>query len=418
MTCYPASAITLRRDNALFMNETVLYFKPTSYASSMMEGQFSEAPTFMNNVGLPANMVPLNPMSRAAKVGSTESFTVKHNWSPGDVVGIRRGGVQTMGAGVYPLPPFFGLMPQFAIRQKLFHADLAALDGVINFIMMYKIGDKDHPPKAPEYNSDGTVRSAGTIAMVRKLIQEGRMGPAMEMFVPYYVDLVIKQPDPAVLLNDTKYGASATEIMAAFGIMYARTAAGSRERFQDINTAAFEEFVGGIRAEVRAFWQMLAAHIIDLNPTLMGVPPQWSPNPLNTKTDAFMQELVKLKGIGMVSARTLLRYHGLDDGVELRRISQELETDVDDITNENVPLSFVQQTVQPDSGGLHPDTGATPPNVPDAPGGKNIPTAPGKPRPATGKPGKPPLTGRPIRDAKVQRQFELSKTRQKGRPPK
>jgi hypothetical protein len=249
--------------------------------------------------------------------------------------------------------------------------------------------------------ADGSVAKDGTIAMVRKLIQDGRMGPAMELFVPYYVDLVIKQPDPAVLLSDNKYGASATEILSAFNILYARTPAGSRERFQDINTSGFEEFVGGIRAQIRAFWQMMAGHIIQLNRgKLLGIPPQWSPNPINTKTETFRQELFKLKGIGAVSLRTLLRYHGLDDGVELRRIEQELGTDVDDMLNENVPLSYVQQTVQPDSGGKQTDP---------APGGTDIPTAPRKPAPATGS---------PVRTAKQVKQTELSKTRQPGRPPK
>lgn len=408
LTCYPASSITLRRDNSLFLNESVLYFKPINYATTMMEGQFIEAPTFMPKKGIPINMVQLAPISDFAESGWTESFCVKYNWSPGDIVSIRRGQIQMTGAGVYPIPPFFGLLPQFMLRQKMFHADLATLDGIINFIMMYKIGDKDHPPKAPEYRSDGTVVKDGTIAQVRKLIQSGRMGPAMELFVPYYVDLVIKQPDPAVLLSDTKYGSSATEIMAAFGIMYARTAAGSRERFQDLNTAGFEEFVGGIRTQIRVFWEMMASHIIALNRSkLIGVRPSWSPNPLNTKTDAFRAELVKLKGMGTVSLKTLLRYHGLDDAVELRRIAQELETDVDDMTNENVPLTYVQQTIQPDAGGVKD---RNPLSEKSSPRGK-MPSA------APSSNGAPPPAPSPVRQAKVRKQTEISKTRQPGRPP-
>jgi hypothetical protein len=401
LTCYPASSITLRRENSLFMNENVLYFKPIVQSTTMQEGQFIEAPTFMPRVGLPANMVPIPPMSKSSRAGETEGWAVKYAWSPGDIVSIRRGMVQTMGGGVYPLPPFFPLLPQFAIRQKLFHADLAVLDGLINYMLLWKIGDKDHPPKAPTKDPKGNIEP-GTIATVRKLVQEGRIGPAMELFVPYYVDLVIKQPDAAVLLSDTKYGASATEILSSFGIIMPRTQAGSRERFDKFNISGFEEFLGGIRQHVRAFLHLLAMHIRDLNGGKLVSTPQWSPNPLNTKSESFMQELVKLKSMGSVSLRTLLRYHGLDDDVELRRIASELSLDVDDLTNENVPLTFVQQTIDPTAApGID---GKPDPRQPK--GGKNMPktpaTVPGRQQdavPPTKQRGRPPgVTGTPRSD--------------------
>lgn len=394
ITCYPASSITLRRENSLFMNESVVFFKPIFAPSTMQEGQFIESPTFMPRVGLPANMVVIPPMSARATAGDTEGFAVKYQWSPGDIVGIRRGPVQTMGQGVYPLPPFYSLLPQFTIRQKLFHADIAILDAMINFIMLWKIGDKDHPPKAASKDPRGN-EVPGTIATVRRLIQDGRIGPAMEMFVPYYVDLTIKQPDSAFMISETKYGASATEIMAAFGIIYPRTAAGSRERFDKFNVAGFEEFLGGIRQQVRSFLNLMTLHIRQINGDKLLTTPQWSPNPLNTKSENFMQALVKLKSMGSVSLRTLLRNHGLDDDVELRRIAQEISLDVDDLTNENVPLTFVQQTIDPiEGGGVN--------GRPEPRGGRNIPTAPGKPTPAS-KPGR--------------KQTAIPSTRQTGRPP-
>lgn len=396
ITCYPASAITLRRQFSLFVNEDILYFMPVNYATTMQEGQFTEAPTYLPRFGLPSNMALLSPVSRRSRSGDTESFALKFNWSPGDIVGIRRGLVQTMGQGVYPTPPFQTLLPQFVIRQKLFHADIAILDGLINYIMLWKIGDKDNKPKSPSRTPKGE-QVDGTIATVRKLIQDGRVGPGTEMFVPYYVDLTVKQPDSAVLLSDIKYGASATEIMAAFGIIYPRTAAGSRERFDKFNISGFEEFLGGIRQQVRAFLHLLATHIVAINSGKLSMMPQWSPNPLNTKSDNFMQELVKLKSMGTVSLRTLLRYHGLDDDVELRRIAQEIGLDVDDLTNENVPLTFVQQVIDPSEGS---GVNARPDPRGGGGGGTNIPKGT-RPRPAT-QPGRT--------------QTAVPGTRQTGRP--
>lgn len=387
MTCYPASAITLRRTSGLFMDEDVLYLRPVNQSTTMMEGQFIEAPTFLpRQQGTPANMIDLPRMSRDSKIGASESFVLKHNWSPGDIVGIRRGQIQTTGAGIYPLPPFYSLLPQFVIRQKLFASDASILDGVINFIMHYRIGDKDHPPKPPQLRPDGTILQDGTIAQVRKLIQDGRIGPAMELFTPYYVDLVIHMPKTETLLSDTKYGASATEIMGAFGIFFSRTTSGSRERMEKLNISGFEEFVHAIRGEVRAFFQLLAMHIMELNPGKLTVLPSWSPNPMNTKSEAFMQELYKLKQIGAISTRTLLRHHGLDDDVEIRRIAQELALDVDDLTNENVPLSYVQQAIQPDTGGTQPTNGVEPAQGPKKP--KKVKTTAIPPTKQTGRPPK------------------------------
>jgi len=396
MTCYPASSITLRRQQGLFVQEDMFLFRAvTDQFTPMQEGQFSEAPSFTALVSNPANMIQLPPINPRAVTGETESFALKYNWSPGDLVSVRRGATEMMGHGIYPFPSFSSLLPQFAIRQKLFAADAAILDGIINFIMMYKIGDKDHPPKPPTRTAGGVITTDGTIEMVRKLIQEGRTGPAMELFVPYYVDLVIKMPETGSLVSDTKYGPSATEILQAFGIFFSRTAAGARIKLDDINTAGFEQFIEAIRLQIKAFLQMMAAHIVEINGGKLKVPAQWSPNPLNTKSDAFIQELQKMKDKGMISAKTLFRHLGIDDDVEIRRIVQELAVDADDVFNENVPLTYVQQAIQPDEGGQDPSA--------PAPGGAPPPKG-GTPKPATGP------TGR------TRKTTAIPPTKQRGRP--
>lgn len=401
LTCHPASAITLRRPYDLFVSESILLFRPTQ-AASMQEGQFIEAPSFSAvGTSLPANMIELPQLGNGrVALRTTEAFALKYNWSPGDITGVRRGQVNVIGSGLYPLPPFFSLLPQLALRQKLFASDAAILDALINFIMLYKIGDKDHPPKPAQKTSGGTTAVPGTLEQVRALIQEGRIGPAMELFVPYYVNLEIKTPDTGSLLSDAKYGPSATEILQAFGIFFARTQSGARQQLDKMNMTGFEEFIDAIRWQVKAFLELLAAHVVEVNEGKLKTSPQWSPNPLNTKSDAFIQSLMKMKDVGMISAKTMFRYLGMDDEVELRRIARELGVDADDLFNENVPLSYVQQAIQPDSGGKSGKGGG-----PAAPGG-----APGgrqpKPKPAT----------EPGGTARTRKTTAIPRTKQRGRP--
>jgi len=256
-------------------------------------------------------MIELEQMSPTARLGATEAFALKYNWSPGDLTAVRRGTASTMGSGVYPLPPFHSLLTQFAIRQKLFASDAAILDALINYIMFYKIGDKEHPPRASSKDPTGKVITEGTIETARRLIQEGRGGPAMELFLPYYIDLKIVTPDTTSLLSDVKYGATATEIFQAFGIFFARTQSGARQQLDKLNMSGFEEFVNAIRVQVKAFLEMLAMHIVDINEGKLKSLPSWSPNPINVKSDAFVASLLKLKDIGMISAKTLLRHIGI-----------------------------------------------------------------------------------------------------------
>lgn len=394
LTCYPGSGITLSRSMAQFVEEQIWLFRPVNNAQTMQEGMFQEAPSFAPLGNKPSNMVALTQMSPSAKLGDTEAFALKYNWSPGDLTAVRRGSANTMGSGVYPLPPFYSLLTQLAIRQKLFASDAAILDALINYIMMYKIGDKDHPPRAASKDPTGKVISEGTIETARRLIQEGRSGPAMELFLPYYVDLKIITPDTSTLLSDQKYGASATEILQAFGIFFSRTQSGARQQLDKLNMSGFEEFVNSIRVQVKAFMELLAMHIVEINQGKFKMIPSWSPNPVNVKSDAFIASLLKLKDIGMISAKTLLRHIGIDDDVEVRRIVQELAIDADDVFNENVPLSYIQQTVQPDTGGEDPG------KVTDIPS----PAKPPKPGPASNARPRTTTTGIP-------------RTKQRGRPP-
>jgi hypothetical protein len=394
ITCYPAAAITLLRKQSLFMEEDVYYRVPTAMlpvlkgkkgapiSVPVLEGQPIEA--FGTTLaGTPGSIQLPAFGGDFTAVGQTEAVAIKFNFSPGDVVSFRRGQTTQTGQGVYPIVPFHALHPQFLIRQKLFASDLAILDGIINYLEVIKVGDKDHPPAPPKKNAKGQVIQDGTLTTVRKIVEDGRAGLTQRLYIPYYVDLSIKMPDTNVLVSEKKYVQSTLEILSGFGILFAR-AQGSRERMEQINITNFEEFLASLRAHVRAFVQMLAMRIVSMNRDRLKAVPSWSLLPLNTKSAAFMEQLFQLAKIGRVSLRTLLRYHGINDQVELRRIAAEIGADVDDMVEANTPITYIQRTVlPPDYGGENRDVnpGGAPAQAP-APGADTA-------VPAAGQPGRP-----------------------------
>jgi hypothetical protein len=345
MTCYPASRALLIRNTTEWVKEKVWVKKVLPSPNGMYDGQPDR--TYPNSVPLPDAFIDIAAMGTSTEIGHTEGAAIKYNWTPGDLTTTRSTVGGGAGNGVYPPVPFHSLVPWLAMRQKLCAADLAILDGIINYLMVWKIGDKDHPPEPPARDNNNNITRDGTIGMVRKLLQEGRVGPALELFVPYYVNLEIKMPDSAVLMKEEKYNQSAIEIFQSFGIFFSKTASGSRERMERINLSQFEEFLNGIRATISGFYQRLARHIIELNSKSLKHEPIWMPNPLNTKSEVFMNHLHALAKIGRISPTSLLRYHGLNEAVELRRIAHTLGTDADDVYNDNVPTSYVQKANVP-----------------------------------------------------------------------
>jgi hypothetical protein len=140
--------------------------------------------------------------------------------------------------------------------------------------------------------------------------------------------------------------------------------------------------------------------VIELNGDKLKYVPRWSPMPFNTKNEAFVTQLFKLGSTGQASYETMQRFMGLDSDVERYRIARELATDVDDVYNAHVPVSYVQRTVlPPDVGGQNPPVEMMQPPMP--PGAPRVPPEP----PPPGGPEGPNVETR------------IPPTLQKGRPP-
>ena len=249
ITCYSSSAIQISRKRNSFVEEEIFFYSPYGQQTQgrMVEGEPAEAPSRGNSSAL----TPLPQMEWVDRVqpGHQESFSLKYNWSPGDLTTMKIGQAKLTGAGIYPKPPFQALIPQFMIRQKMFSADMALLDGIINYLMLYKIGDEKNPVKPRKINkATGAVLEQGTIAQIIAMTKDAfTQGPGVAMYLPYWVDVVLKIPDVKNILNSQKYDASTLEIYQAFGMLFSRSSAGSRDRMEKINITNFEETLGTIR---------------------------------------------------------------------------------------------------------------------------------------------------------------------------
>ncbi len=283
-----------------------------------------------------------------------EGFAIKYDWSPSDNTALVYGRNVNVGQGLYPSPPFLGLYEVLTMRRALTAADIAILDGIINFILDWEIGDNTkisnngkeslpNQPRPAKYNSAGTKIEKSTIEMAKEMITSDTRGNVMQLFHPYYIKLNIKMPDTAVLLNTTKYVQSTVEIYQAFGILLAPS--DKRLDFTGINIQNFEQMLESIRQMyIKRFWEALASEIVDRNKDKLTVIPNMIFKPLNTKTEAFKQSLLNLMKFGKISTRSLLQGHGLDDRVEINRIASEIVTGEKDLTDRNVPVSFVQSS--------------------------------------------------------------------------
>ena len=287
-----------------------------------------------------------------------EGFAIKYKWSPADNTALIYGRNVHVGQGLYPTPPFTGLYEILVMRRALTAADLAILDGIINFILDWEIGDNTklqvapgkeimpNQPRPAKYNSAGQKIEKSTIEMAKEIITSDTRGNVMQLFHPYYIKLNIKIPDTAVLLNTAKYVQSTVEVYQSFGILL--SPADKRMDFSGINVQNFEELLENIRLKhIKRFWEALASEIVDRNKNKLSAIPNMTFKPLNTKTEAFRESLLNLMKIGKISTRSLHQGYGLDNRVETQAIAREIASGEKALTDRQVPVSYVQAKVPP-----------------------------------------------------------------------
>lgn len=355
MVMHNSLSIALSRSTQSFADEE-MYLKLSSGIQSITEA------IKLTQIGIGTQVMKDSPDWHQIKLmGSTgkpklEGFAIKYKWSPGDNTALVYGRNVHVGQGLYPTPPFSGLYETLIMRRALTAADIAILDGIINFILDWEIGDATklqvapgkeilpNQPLAAKYDSSGTKISKSTIEMAKEMITSDTRGNVMQLFHPYYMKLNIKIPDTSVLLNNIKYVQSTVEVYQAFGILL--SPADKRMDFSGINVQNFEQMLDNIRlCYIKRFWEALASEIVERNKDKLTVVPNMIFRPLNTKTEEFKKGLLELMKMGKLSTEGLHVGYGLDNRVEINRIAKEIASGEKELTDRQVPVSFVQAKV-------------------------------------------------------------------------
>ena len=352
LTVHNPLSVILDRANLLFMDEKIYLKLDESQKKILEERKDINQVSSLNLGGSQFGVFELKQMGKSLK-NKIEAFAIKYNWTPGDNTALILGKNVEVGQGLYPTPPFTGLNDMLVLRQSLRAADIAILDGIINYIIDWEIGDNTkiktpdggeelpNQPMPAKYDESGALIEKSSVEYAQEAITSDTRGPIMQIFHPYYYKLNLKMPDVTALINGEKYTQSIMEIFLAFGILIAPL--GQRMDFTDINTANFEQMLENIRLNhVKRFWESLASWIIKRNKNRFSVIPNMIFNPLNTQTAEFKKAIRSIAEMGRVSSETLLKYHNLDKKVELARIKEEREKKQTELFEENVPTRFKQ----------------------------------------------------------------------------
>ena len=365
MTTHNVLSTLLERTNAIFLDEKVkikLDINSPLYKERSATSQVTttSVPTKSNDW----HEIPLLGQDKIKK--TLQGFVIKYNWTPGDNTSTVSGSSVSTGQGLYPHPPFYGLNEALVLRRQLYAADIAILDGIINYIVDWSIGDntKDgdgnlvNQPEPATYDASGNKIKKSTIETVKEMITTDNRSNVMQLFHPYYYKLDIITPKTDTLLNNSKYVQTVVEIFMAFGILLSPT--DRRVDFTEVNIANFEQMLENIRQKhIKRFWETLCTEIVEKNEGKLSIVPNMIFNPLNTQDNQFREGLLNLAKMGKVSIESLLKAYGLDKNVETNRIAQEISNGEKELMDSNVPVSFVQETVNPEKEEKKVGTSAT-----------------------------------------------------------
>jgi hypothetical protein len=298
-------------------------------------------------------------------------FLLKFHTSQGDnTIDSNKPQTAMVASSLYPTPPFFSLLPTIKQRQQLKNMDLSIVDGFINKIVHWKIGDKDNPPMPDKYDKDGKLIQEGTITNVKAVITKDNKGAVVQLFTPYWVTMEIITPDIQPLLSVDKYAQPWLEMLWAFGIL-ARPGNGA-DTFTEINVRNFDQLIAFYREEhIEAMLENVIFRMIAKKNNL--AIPEIRFNPVNTASDEFLRNIRELAGMGKMSTDTLLRFHRMDKKFELPIITQELTSSEnkeeikkmseEEIFNMNTPVKFKQEVVD-ESGAKTTKSSSTAPGRP------------------------------------------------------
>lgn len=215
-------------------------------------------------------------------------------------------------AWAYPI--VYSIMDDINIIEKLKLADLAALDGAISNIRIFKLGSLDH-------------KIAPTPAAANKLssiLQNNVGGGTMDLVWGPDIELIESKTNVHQFLGEAKYAPHLNSIYAGLGIPPTLTgtfgAAGTTNNFISLKTLTQRLQYG--RRVLMSFWQ----HEIEVVQKAMGfrLPAKIEFDRMDlSNEDAEKALLIQLADRNIVSDELIQRVFGFDPDIEKNRLNRE-----------------------------------------------------------------------------------------------
>jgi hypothetical protein len=295
------------------------------------------------------------------------SFVLRYEHTPVDARVNRTSGDAYTVAGspdsdqynaAYPEVPYISLQEAIQLRRGLAASDMRLIDGIINFMLIWAVGNNDKDaqgrlinlPRPARKDDGGTEIEQSTIATVKDWLETGENMDVAEWVLPYWVKPEILMPDLQALLSSDKYLHATSEILHRFGIFMGEDA--SNPEIGRMNVLGFEAQLEHIRQSyIARFWEMLAWRVKnhDRNTgTFEAADPNYHWRPLQTRIAEWREEIDKIAKMGAISWQTVWRAMGLSPSAEANRIRRENANGLTDELNNHTPVQFTQSVVNPD----------------------------------------------------------------------
>lgn len=337
MINHPIESVKLRMDGDDWLNyrEEILIKIPTQEVTGA-EG--SQVPTASKRTtdAAKADYRTLVPMLKNGKIGKTGSFCLKINWSPGSVVILDGASSVTLEGGLYPAPPFENLIPWLLQREALCSSDVTLLDGLINYMLVWVIGDRDlKTPLRPEKkDSAGAIIQKSDFTVLREMLEEYGAKKVMEVFLPWFIRPEFHTPPTDTIMSREKYTEATAELLYRFGIMSLAS-----DKLAPMDAPGLETIIMQFRDPIESFWNMLSTVVGEHNKIQA---PQRRYGLLPFSRDKILEAVLKQHGSGEVSTETVNRLIGLDPILERARVIKEVARKDREVYNKAVPVQFSQ----------------------------------------------------------------------------
>lgn len=262
----------------------------------------------------------------------------------------------------YADPYIFAAIPDLQFLEKLRAMDIAAADGVINVIRLFKLG---------ETLPNGSVArpSPESVNKLDNMLKEAAGGGTADVIWDHMIKMEAEYPPTEKILGESKYNFVINSILADFGvpeILINGKGPGSYSN-QFLGMKAFIEKLEYLREKV-AFW--LTSEVASISEKLGWVDlPTIKFSYMNLRDENSLQSLAKeLVDRKLLSKKTALTYFDEDWDIEKVQIDEEV---TEEEKNENLksltPFNQEQQPIQDKSKGwTDPKNGS-----PTEPKGKN-----------------------------------------------